>query len=356
MNHSAIADRCRLTLLAISTAVGGGVAAQPSDDITTEEQVVIALTEPLPGSAALADPVIAADWPLARRARAAKILYGAKPVDMEGLRAYLRARVAWRDATMQAVRLEIARNRRWADVCAVVRLCGHPDISLRTLSIAVAGAAAPRDSVELYLSDTLPGREALADPAVAADWTAERRERAGKTFHDGQPVTAAELRSLLRTATADPQEPQRRDRHRAVLLRLEVADTRSWDDLLAIVELCGDPEIDIRHIEITPVTWGQKAGAQILPSGPRIKLTDDGRFGVEWEWADGSLKILEVGDGGCLDAGIQVGDRFVAVDGKQLASDTEMREIRDEVASGERPYAVLDVKRAGRRLRFVLTR
>jgi hypothetical protein len=92
--------------------------------------------------------------------------------------------------------------------------------------------------------------------------------------------------------------------------------------------------------------------ALIASRGGVIKLGEKGLMALQWQWTGNGLKVTEVLEGPSKEAGIQVGDIFVTVDGKQIGSDQEMRGIRDEVKSGKRPQAVVGVLRGKDRLTF----
>lgn len=361
-----------LSLLGSIGAQSGAPAAYPDTTAESQGPIEITLTEPKPGEAALADPVVAADWPDVRRALADKILVRGSPVGLEQLRQLLSARRPLHVGDEQDapdVVLLVAANRRWSDLTPILGLFGEPAIGPRRITITVAGATdAPTEDLTIYFSDALPGKQALSDAVVARDWPKERVERAQKIYADDQLVTQSQLGGILRERVdrtkAAPSPPGGEqgtvstgtgDRW-PLCLRVEVALSRPWSDMQVVLDLCADPAIGIRHLEIVPVTWRQKAATAVLPAGQRVRLGSEGKFGVQWEWTKGALVIAEVDAGGCREAGIKAGDRVVAVDGAKVSSEDDVLRARDAVHTGARTHAIMQVMRGSRRLQFVVTK
>lgn len=341
----------------VSALVGQATDASSSKlPIAADGVLLVELTEPMPGKAALADPVVAGDWPEERRKRAGKILVGGAPVEFETLRTQLRGRLAGsQDGSMPGdietglvLRLTVAPNRSWSDARALLELCGDPGIAIRSVELSPPAAAVrPKTQVCIVLTDSLPGKAALADPVVAAEWPKARQERAGRLFADGQQLAVTELRSFLKKGLADSSTTS---------VRIEAPPTRPWRDVLEVVDACTDSAVGIRFVELVPTTWTQTLAATTLATrGGTIRLRE-GKFGVTWEFADNELKISEVGEGASRDAGIQVGDRFVTVDGRRIGSAEEMTAIRDSIWNGSKSRIVLGVLRGTRRLTYVVTK
>jgi hypothetical protein len=165
--------------------------------------------------------------------------------------------------------------------------------------------------VLIELTEPLPHPEALNDPVVAADWPEARRERAGKVFANGKPVDFDELRTYL--VRLGMQNPRRLDPVEPGIsmtqVRIEVA--RSWGDVRRVLDICGEPEIAIRRVEIVPLAKPKSPvgrdglkGPKPRPraSNPAVQIAIE--HGIDWltqnRTADGSWRA----DGSAHEIGV----------------------------------------------------
>lgn len=109
--------------------------------------------------------------------------------------------------------------------------------------------------------------------------------------------------------------------------------------------------------ENTPGTTNRAAEKEAvkIPEGT-IKLGSRNRFGVNWEFDGKGLRITRLSPGPLQEAGFKIGDVLVSFDGKPLKDDQEIIKARNEVFSGVREEALIEVIRGKKKFRYKLVK
>lgn len=85
-----------------------------------------------------------------------------------------------------------------------------------------------------------------------------------------------------------------------------------------------------------------------------IVLGGSNRFGVNWTNVGSGVKISRMSDGPLKQAGLEIGDVLVDVDGRSITNGNLLLRIRNEIFTGKRSDALIKVRRAGKTIMFRL--
>ena len=147
------------------------------------------------------------------------------------------------------------------------------------------------------------------------------------------------------------------------VLTLGIADTGStvdelakpcvqnyWDDYLAKFPICTG---SCQEEEFRQSKRQDTVSTNPLP----LILGESKVLGYQYNYEDLTIWITAVSpDSPCKIAGFAKHDYIVAVDGNPIESGTFVNDIRDKVISGEIESAVLDIRRGGRKMEYLLTK
>lgn len=145
------------------------------------------------------------------------------------------------------------------------------------------------------------------------------------------------------------------------VLTLGIADTGSTVDELA--EPCIENAAATFRTEFTPCKNSCQEekfrGKQLQQTNPAdfipLVLGESKKLGYNFSYYVGTIEIVAVApDTPSAIAGFAVGDHIVAVDGKPLEREGIVSDIRDRIIRGEIESAVLDIRRDGQKMEYLL--